>query len=80
MTFEFGRIFDIWPIWIPTLKAYVSNVNCERQQSYTRNVLSAEPVAISVPRGFQETDRKLLILSASGQTWLRRLKLWNEPI
>jgi hypothetical protein len=32
---------------------------------YTRNVLSDEPAAIKVPRGFQEIDRKLKISKSS---------------
>jgi hypothetical protein len=31
----------------------------KRLGTYTLNVLSVEPVAIKVPRGFQEIDRKL---------------------
>lgn len=37
----------------------------KRFRSYTLNVLSVEPVAIKVPKGFQDIDRKLQTSSSA---------------
>ncbi len=61
MTLELCRISDIRSLWVPSKKVrnFLIKIKIELDCTYTRSVLSAEPVAIRVPSGFHAMQRNL---------------------
>lgn len=63
MALELGREADIGLLGIPYVMSQtklVQNGRCDGPDSQTRRVLSAAPVAMRLPRGFQPMERMLL--------------------
>jgi hypothetical protein len=59
MTFQFSRVLDVLPVGVPSTEINDRATKAGIASTYTLNVRSAAPVAMSVPSGFQAILRML---------------------